>query len=157
MVEHFYRQLKEVLRSHYCGAAWAAHLPWVLDSGLPSAELVYGQPLGLPDQPTLSTTPVAEGVAMPPPVQPALPTRLSSHPLWVPDQLVGATHVYVHNGTKPSPFSPPFSSPYVVLSPLMSYLAGGQRRFLSTVSRCTVDEVVLVQAVLPMRGRPRRD
>jgi hypothetical protein len=70
MVEHFHRLLKETLRCHNCGADWAAHLPWVLmglraapkeDSGLSSAELVYGQALRLPGQPTLSTSPVTEG------------------------------------------------------------------------------------------------
>ncbi len=87
------------------------------DSGLSSAELVYGKPLRLPGQPTLSTTPVVEGVVTQPVVQPALLTCLSvevGHPSRVLDQLVGATHVYVRNGTKPSPLSPSYSVPYVV-------------------------------------------
>jgi hypothetical protein len=126
MVERFHRKLKEALRSRDCGADWVAHLPWVLmglraapkeDSGVPSAELVYGQALCLPGQPTLSTTPVAEGAATPPAVQPVLPTRLtggSSQTIEIPDQLAGATHVYVLNGSKPLPLSPPYSGPYVV-------------------------------------------
>jgi hypothetical protein len=134
MVERFHCQLKEALRSRNYGAAWAAHLPWVLmglrvvpkeDSGLSSAELVYGQPLRLPGQPTLSTTPVAKG---------ALPTLLSmevGHPSQVPDQLVGATHVYVRNGPKPSLFSPLYSDPYVLGSEALSLStpssAGGQK------------------------------
>jgi transposase InsO family protein len=69
MVERFHRQLKEVLHSRECGINWAAHLPWVLmglraapkdDSGVSSAELVFGQELRLPGQPTLTTAPVAD-------------------------------------------------------------------------------------------------
>ncbi len=87
MVERFHRQLKEALRSRECGINWAAHLPWVLmglraapkdDSSISSAELVYGQELRLPGQPTLSTAPVADGAASPPAVRPALPTRLTA-------------------------------------------------------------------------------
>jgi transposase InsO family protein len=87
MVERFHCQLKEALRYRECGTNWAAHLPWVLmglraapkdDSGISSAELVYGQELRLPGQPTLSTAPVAEGAATPPTVRPALPTRLTA-------------------------------------------------------------------------------
>jgi hypothetical protein len=65
MVGSFHCQLKEALGSCNCGAEWAGHLPWVLmglqvapkeDSGLSSAELVYGQALRLPGQPMLSTS-----------------------------------------------------------------------------------------------------
>jgi hypothetical protein len=48
------------------------------DLGLSSAELVYGQPLRLPGQPSLSTAPVAEGAATSLAVQPVLPTHLST-------------------------------------------------------------------------------
>ncbi len=126
MVERFHRQLKEALRSRECGTNWAAHLPWVLmglraapkdNSGISSAELVYGQELRLPRQPTLSTAPVAEGAATPPAVRPALPTHLTgdlNETGRVPAQLEGATHVYVLNGAKSSPLSPAYSGPYVV-------------------------------------------
>jgi hypothetical protein len=82
------------------------------DSGISLAELVYGQELRLPGQPTLSTAPVAKGAATPPAVRPALPTRLTgdlNQMGRIPAQLEGATHVYVLNGAKPSPLSPPYS------------------------------------------------
>jgi len=87
MVERFHRQLKDALRSRNCGVAWAAHLPWVLmglcaapkeDSGISSAELVYGEPMRLPGQPVLTAAPIQEVEASPPRLPPALPTRLYS-------------------------------------------------------------------------------
>jgi hypothetical protein len=75
-----------------------AHLPWVLmgltaapkeDYEISSAELVYGQELRLPGQPTLSTAPVAERAATPLKVRPALLccvprfNTLGPHPLIV--------------------------------------------------------------------------
>jgi transposase InsO family protein len=57
MVERLHRRLKDALRARLATAAWPQHLPWVLlglrscpreDSGLSSAELVYGSPLTLP-------------------------------------------------------------------------------------------------------------
>ena len=170
MVERFHRQLKEALRARNCGASWAAHLPWVLmglraapkeDSGISSAEMVYGQPMRLPGQPTFSTAPVAEGAATPPAVQPALPTRLSTGvcpPAQVPHQLLGATHVYVRNGTKPSPFSPPYSGPYVVRrrGPKSFDLIVGGRTETVSVDRLKLHKgrSTVVPAVPPKRGRP---
>ncbi len=57
MVERFHRRLKETLRARACGTDWDQHLPWVLlglrsspreDSGLSSAEVLFGAPLTLP-------------------------------------------------------------------------------------------------------------
>jgi hypothetical protein len=172
MVERFHRQLKEVLRSHNCGADWAAHLLWVLmglraapkeDSGLSSAELLYGQTLRLPGQPMLSTSPVAEGAATPLPVQPALPTRLSREaiqPSRVLDKLEGATHVYVCNGTKLSPFLPPYSGPYVVRrcgSKSFDIIISGRTETIP-VDRLKMHRgrAVPAPAVPPARGRPRQ-
>jgi hypothetical protein len=172
MVERFHRQLKEALHSRNCGADWAAHLPWFLmglraapkeDSGLSSAELVYGQALRLPGQPTFSTSPVTKGAATLPAVQPALPTSLSReafHPSRVPDQLEGATHVYVHNGTKPSPFSPPHSGPHVVrLRGPKSFdiIIGGRTETISVNPlKMHRGRAVPVPAVLPACGCPRQ-
>jgi hypothetical protein len=87
------------------------------DSGVSLADLVYKQELRMPGQPTLSTAPVAEGAATPPTVQPVLPTRLTgghNQTIKITDQLAGATHMYVLNGSKPLWLSPPYSGPYVV-------------------------------------------
>jgi hypothetical protein len=45
-------------------------------------------------------------------VRPALPTRLTSD-FNQTGRREGATHVYMLNGSKPSPLSPPYSGPYV--------------------------------------------
>ena len=100
MVEWFHRQLKDALRSRECGAAWVAHLPWVLlglrtvpkeDSGLSLAELVYGEQLKLPGQPCVTGTIPLVGGATPPSVLPSLPTRLQPSGVTevIPKQLVG--------------------------------------------------------------------
>jgi hypothetical protein len=169
MVERFHRQLKEALRSSECGTNWAAHLPWVLmglwaapkdDSGISSAELVYGQELRLPGQPTLSTAPVAKGAATPPTVRPALPTRLTGDLNLtgrIPAQLEGATHVYVLNGSKPSLLSPPYSGPYVVRrrSPKSFDIFISGRLETISVDRLKLHRgrAVPVPAAPPVRGR----
>jgi hypothetical protein len=145
MVERFHRQLKEALRSRECGINWAAHLPWVLmglraapkdDSGISSAELVYGQELRLPGQPTLNET-----------------GRVLA-------QLEGATHVYVLNGAKSSPLSPPYSGPYVVRrrGPKSFDIFVGGRLETISVDRLNLHRghAVPVPAAPPVRGRPKR-
>jgi transposase InsO family protein len=56
MVERSHRQLKDALRARLAGTSWPDHLPWVLlglraapkkESGVSSAELLYGVPLTL--------------------------------------------------------------------------------------------------------------
>ncbi len=121
------------------------------------------QELRLPGQPTLSTVPVAEGEAMPPTVQPALPTRLTSdlnQMSKIPDQLAGATHVYMLNGSKSSPLSPQYSGPYVVRRrgpKSFDIIIGGRTETIS-VDRLKLHRglAVLVLAALPVRGRTKR-
>jgi transposase InsO family protein len=69
-VERFHRRLKDSLRARLAGSDWPLHLPWVMlglraapreDSGVSSAELVYGAPLTLPG-PIIS-------IAEPPPAE----------------------------------------------------------------------------------------
>jgi hypothetical protein len=59
MVERAHRQVKEALRARAAQNDWPAHLPWVLlglrvapkeDSGVSSAEMVYGARLNIPGQ-----------------------------------------------------------------------------------------------------------
>ena len=61
----FHRQLKESLKSRECGQAWLDHLLWTLlgiravpkeDSGVSTAEAVFGAPLTLPSQAQRSVT-----------------------------------------------------------------------------------------------------
>jgi hypothetical protein len=107
--------------------------------------------------------PVAEGAATPPTVRPALPTRLTgdlNRTGRIPSQLEGATHVYVLNGAKPSPLSPPFSGPYVVRRrgpKSFDIFIGGR---LETISMDRLKRhrgrAVPVPAVPPVCGRPKR-
>jgi transposase InsO family protein len=69
MVERFHRKLKNSLRARLCGPNWVDHLPWVLlglraapkeDSGVSSAEMLYGSPLSLPGQFLASEEPPPE-------------------------------------------------------------------------------------------------
>jgi len=59
MVERCHRQIKDSLRARLAGACWPEHLPWVLlglraapkeESGISSAEVLFGVPLTLPGQ-----------------------------------------------------------------------------------------------------------
>ncbi len=75
MVERVHRQMKAALRSRNCGANWADHLPWVLmgiraapkdDTGVSSAELVYGCALVLPGELQVPSPPIADRELMAP-------------------------------------------------------------------------------------------
>jgi transposase InsO family protein len=57
LVKRAHRRLKDTLKAKLAGTSWPTHLPWVLlglraapreDSGVSTAELVYGAPLNLP-------------------------------------------------------------------------------------------------------------
>jgi hypothetical protein len=87
MVERFHRQLKEALRARNCGADWADHLPWVLlgiqaapkdDTGVSSAELVYGCGLVLPGELQVPSLPIRAGVLAAPHPPLKHDTRLGS-------------------------------------------------------------------------------
>jgi hypothetical protein len=113
-----------------------------LGTVLSGAGVQAGPPLARPAY-TLSTSPVTEGAATPPAVQSALLTRLSRvaiQPFRVPDQLEGATHVYVRSRTKPSPFLPLYNGPYVVRRRGPKYFdiinGGRTETILLTASRC---------------------
>jgi len=131
------------------------------DSGISSAELVYGEPMPLPGQPVLTAAPIQEGEALPPRVPPALPTRLYSgavSPPAVPQQLEGATHVYVRQGAKSSPLSPPYSGPYVVhrRGPKSFDLIIGSRKETVSVDRLQLHRgrANVIPARPLRRGRP---
>jgi hypothetical protein len=74
MVEPVHRQLKDSLRACLAGNRWLEHLPWVLlglraapkdESGVSSAELVYGVPLTLPGQLLSSSEPPSSRFSRP--------------------------------------------------------------------------------------------
>ena len=171
MVERFHRQLKEALRSRECAATWVAHLPWVLlglrtapkeDSGISSAELVYGEQLRLPSQPSLAGSAPVFGGAHPPPVPASLPTRLADQQPddRVPKELEGATHVYVRRGAASSPLTPPYEGPYVVRRrrPKTFDIFVGCRLETVSVDRLKLHKgrAAVTPATPPRRGRPSK-
>ena len=171
MVERFHRQLKEALQSRECGAAWVAHLPWVLlglrtapkeDSGLSSAELVYGEQLRLPSQPCMPGPSPPFSIASPPSVLHPLPTRLqlTTGVEDIPKELAGATHVYVRRGAVSSPMTPPYEGPYVVRRrrPKTFVIFIGGRLETVSVDRLKIHRgtSAVSPAAPPRRGRPPR-
>jgi hypothetical protein len=171
-VERFHRRLKEALRARLAGADWAAHLPRVMlgirtapreDSGISSAELVFGAPLSLPG-PILSTAePPAEQFVQQlragvPCVSP-LPQPVDTPPsvLSPSSPLHSAAYVYVRAPPAAKGLSPQYRGPYKVIKRTPKYFIiqlGG--RF----DAVTVDRLKphlggnVVPAAPPRRGRP---
>jgi hypothetical protein len=127
MVERLHRLIKDALRARLATAAWPQHLPWVLlslrscpleDSGLSSAELVYGSPLTLP------------GIVIAGQEQPAeffvelFHSRLSSFSPLLPQQqpagssgsrLCTAQYVFVRSPLAASGLTPAYRGPFKVV------------------------------------------
>ena len=131
MLERFHRQLKDALRARLAGTDWLSSLPYVLlglraapkeDSGVSSAELVYGCPLTLPGElistPEVSPHEVLDHVRRAAP--PAVPTRpltyaeVACKPL---QQLMSSSFVFIRKGEFNVPaLSPLYTGPFKVLS-----------------------------------------
>ena len=130
MIERFHRQLKDALRSRLAGVDWVAHLPWVLlglrsapkeDSGLSSAELLYGTPLTLPGE--LLSVPEAAPRAVVDYLRHVAPTSIPTRPLTYSEavskplqRLQEANFVFVRKGEAGQPLSPLYTGPYKVIS-----------------------------------------
>jgi transposase InsO family protein len=172
MVERAHRQVKEALRARAAQNDWPAHLPWVLlglrtapkeDSGVSSAELVYGARLNIPGQfpvdQEVSGDKMAAYMKDFPPLP--LPTRKLTGPATastVPDQLMTARYVYVRRGGQGTPLAPPYSGPYQVLRPgeKVFKIAVGDKEEIVTVDRLKphTGDGPLQAAWPPRRGRP---
>jgi transposase InsO family protein len=170
MIERAHRQLKDALRSRLAGADWLSHLPWVLlglrsvpkeDSGISSAELVYGSPILLPGD-------IQHGPEPPPSVfalnnrsfPSSIPTRRlspsgTSSP---PSSLQQAEFVYVRRGGSSPPLSPAYSGPYRVVERFKKYyvLEMGPRQEAVSIDRLKphLGAAPVVPAAVPRRGRP---
>jgi hypothetical protein len=127
-VERLHRQIKDSLSARQCGTAWLDHLPWTLlglraapkdDSGISSAEVVFGEPLHLPGQlhvdgnvgPPEGTPPAAQ----PPssiPLRPRTYAEAARGPL---EQLARARYVFVRKGPVGGPLALQYEGPYEVL------------------------------------------
>ena len=172
LVERFHRQLKDALRARLAGVAWAEHLPWVMmglraapkeDSGVSSAELVYGAPLTLPGEflsaPEISTPELVERLRSPLSSFTPLPTRPVPPAPDLPETLMKASHVYVLRGGIIPPLAPRYQGPYVVLEkgPKTFRLAVGDKMEAVSVDRLKphlgLDSPE--PADPPRRGRPQ--
>jgi transposase InsO family protein len=168
MVERAHRRLKDALRARLAGVDWPEHLPWALlglraapreDTGVSSAELLYGEPLALPGllisaaEPPLDeilrhirgTAPVPTRVAVPCSTQ--LPAALGSAEL-----------VYIRRGEAAPPLLPQYVGPYKVLSRGVKTfrLLIGDREESVSVDRLKphLGTAATSPAFPPQRGRP---
>jgi hypothetical protein len=173
MVERVHRQLKDSLRARLAGNKWPEHLPWVLlglraapkdESGLSSAELVYGIPLTLPGQLLSSSEPPAtafrdqlRAIRLP-------PTRAMSYAeaaATVPAILLAAKYVYIRKGGVWPPLAPLYQGPYAVVQsrPKCFKVQIGDKVEVVSVDRLKPNlGTQPLEPVAPVaRGRPRRE
>jgi hypothetical protein len=174
MVERVHRQLKAALRSRDCGADWAEHFPWVLmgiragpkdDTGISSAELVYGCSMVLPGELQGPSPPITDGALAAPSLLPLHDTRLAqrrrhlrSGGEQLPQSLQQAEYVYVRRGYCGKPRAPVYSGPYRVLRRSPKYFVlkvGGEDQSYS-VDRLKPHTWTspVTPAQPPRRGRP---
>jgi hypothetical protein len=169
MVERCHRQLKDALRARLAGTCWPDHLPWVLlglraapkeDSGVSSAELLYGTPLTLPGQFVAAAEPDVQLLAKKLREVPVLATRPPDVPPPVdpPAALQHAEFVYIRAGGTLPPLSPQYRGPYRVLArgPKFFQLQLGDKTENVTVDRLKPHRgsSPVLPAVPPRRGRP---
>jgi hypothetical protein len=173
MVERVHRQLKAALRSRDCGANWAEHLPWVLmgnraapkdDTGISSAELVYGCSMMLPGELQVPSPPISDGGLAAPSLPPPHDTRLA----WqrrhlgggkrLPQLLQQAEYCYIRRGYCGKPLAPVYSGPYKVLRRSLKYfvLEVGDEDQSHSVDRLKphMGTSPVSPAQPPRRGRP---
>jgi transposase InsO family protein len=170
MIERAHRQIKDALRARLAGTQWFDHLPWVLlglrsspkeDSGLSSAEMIFGAPLSLPGELlTAAEPPLAAFMKSLKEVSP-LPTRPLSYAEVAAgprSDLLSAEHVYVRRGGVLPPLSPQYMGPYAVLQrrPKFFLLKIGDRQEAVSVDRLKphLGKAEVLPAPPPRRGRP---
>jgi hypothetical protein len=169
MVEWAHRQLKDALRAQMAASDWPLHLPWVLpglraapkeDSGVFSAELLYGTALALPGQfLAAEELPVARILQQLRSTEP-LPTRPLPEPApsAPPKALQTATHVYVRRGAAAGPLAAQYAGPYLVLErgPKVFKLRVGDREEAVSVDgiKPHLGAASLIPAAPPPRGQP---
>jgi hypothetical protein len=125
VLERFHRRLKEALRARAAATDWPLHLPWVLlglrtapreDSGVSTAQLVYGCALQLPGQllaaeeqpPLIFSQQLNSGLPCVSPLPPPNDTAAVSQ------QLRAAEFVYIKAPPAALSLSPAFRGPYAV-------------------------------------------
>jgi transposase InsO family protein len=188
MVERFHRSLKDALRARCSGLDWPSHLPWVLlglraapkeDSGISSAQVVYGSPLVLPGElhdmqlswhdhaleqghGVVHDSFMANlGTALRDNIVPMLTRPLSDAQKAdsVPAALRGADYVYVRRDGHVPALGDLYVGPYHVLhrGPKAFRLRVGLREEVISVDRLKACLAVNpIPGVPAARGRPRR-
>lgn len=167
MIERSHRQLKDALRARLAGTDWPEHLPWILlglrsspkeDSGISSAELVYGIPLSLPGEFLSVGEPPPEAFAEHLRATTFLPTRPVPRTTGKTSLGVSTSHVYVKRGNKQNTLNTVFMGPYAVVEKRPKYwiIDLGGRHESTTVDRLKphLGPSPLVPAAPPRRGRP---
>jgi cleavage and polyadenylation specificity factor subunit 1 len=169
MVERVHRQLKDALRARLAASDWPQHLPWVLlglraapkeDSGVSSAEMLYGSPLTLPGQfLAADEPPIAELLRQLRSSGP-LPTRPLSTPppTSPPAALQSSPYVYVRRLAASGPLAPQYAGPYKVVDrhPKFFKLQMGDRVECVSVDRLKphLGTAAVSPAQPPRLGRP---
>ena len=171
LVERFHRQLKDALRARLAASDWPQHLPWVLlglraapkgDSGLSSAELVYGAPISLPGEMLSTPEPpplnFVQNLRMAAPPPPTRPLSYAEAAKQLPSSLQEALYVYVRRGAIGTAFSAPYRGPYLVAKrgeKAFHVHIGGRQEVIS-VDRLKphLGAAPLLPATAPRRGRP---
>ncbi len=171
MVERAHRQLKDALRARLTGSAWPQHLPWVLlgvraapkeDSGLSSAELVFGAPLSLPggllEAGERPPEVFMEQLRAAPPPPATRPLTYAQAVASVPQSLRQAKFVYIRKGGTVAPLSPLYAGPYKVIRKSDKFFCvevGGHEEVVS-VNRLKphLGSAMLQPAQPPLSGRP---
>ncbi|GFS18261.1 Pol polyprotein [Elysia marginata] len=130
LVEHFHRTLKAALKARLQGPNWVNKLPWVLlglrtvpkeDLGTSAAELVFGEPLTVPEEfidPTIKPLPTHDPFHLL--VKKLSPIPTSKHgqsPSMVSRSLQDAQFVFIRQDGHRGPLQQPYDGPFRVLSP----------------------------------------
>jgi len=129
MEERVHHQIKDALGACTASDDWPNHLPWVLlgirtapkdNSGLSSAELLYGAPLSLPGQLPIAAEapPLTFNTVLPPELR-LIPPLNHSYPeaaTATPHSLLSADYVFISRGSVSPPLPPPYSCPFKVVS-----------------------------------------
>ena len=152
MVERFHRQLKASLRAHQA-TSWTDSLPLVLlgiratikkDVEASPAELVYGSTLRLPGEFFLSNPKASADSAFiqdlrraMAKVRPTLP-RPAKHPVYIPEALKSATHVFVRRDCHRYPLDAPYDGPFPVVARTTKNITirRREREDIITIDRC---------------------
>ena len=169
MVERTHRQLKDALRARLATHDWPLHLPWVLlglrsapkeESGISSAELLYGSPLALPGQFIAAEEPPIADLLRQLRATDPLPTRPlpAPSPTSPPDALLSVQYVYVRRLAAAGPLAPQYAGPYLVVErgPKTFKLQVGGNVEVISVDRLKphLGTAAVRPAQPPRRGRP---